>query len=59
MRFARGVTIQGPKFCVIYLQGLRQVVADINCNFSVGDLCKRLPDRLDELIRRQGDRLRA
>ena len=38
---------------------LRQVVADINCKFAVGDLCQRFPDRLDELICRQGDRLRS
>ena len=40
-----------------YAARLRQVVADINCKFAVGDLCQRFPDRLDELIRRQGDRL--
>ena len=42
-----------------YAARLRQVVADINCKFAVGDLCQRFPDRLDELIRRQGDRLRS
>ena len=42
-----------------YATRLRQVVADINCSYAVGDLCQRFPDRLDELIRRQGDRLRS
>ena len=42
-----------------YARRLRQVVADINRNYAVGDLCQRFPDRLDELIRRQGDRLRS
>ena len=42
-----------------YAARLRQAVADINCKFAVGDLCQRFPDRLDELICRQGDRLRS
>ena len=32
-----------------YAARLRQVVADINCKFAVGDLCQRFPDRIDEL----------
>ena len=42
-----------------YAARLRQVVADINRHYAVGGLCNRSPDRLDELIRRQGDRLRS
>ena len=42
-----------------YAARLRQVVADINRHYAVGGLCNRFPDRLDELIRRQGDRLRS
>ena len=42
-----------------YAARLRQVVADINRNYAVGALCQRFPDRLDELVRRQGDRLRS
>ena len=42
-----------------YAARLRQVVGDINREYAVGGLCKAFPARLDELIRRQGDRLRA
>ena len=42
-----------------YAARLRQVVADINRSYAVGAFCQRFPDRLDELIRRQGDRLRS
>ena len=42
-----------------YAARLRQVVADINRSYAVGALCQCFPDRLDELIRRQGDRLRS
>ena len=42
-----------------YAARLRQVVADINRSYAVGALCQRFPDRLHELIRRQGDRLRS
>ena len=47
------------EFSEQYARRLRQVVADINRNSAVGDLCQRFPGRLDELIRRQGDRLRS
>ena len=42
-----------------YAARLRRVVADINRSYAVGALCQRFPDRLDELVRRQGDRLRS
>ena len=42
-----------------YAARLRQVVGDINREHAVGDLCNAFPARLDELIRRQGDRLRS
>jgi hypothetical protein len=42
-----------------YAARLRRVVTQINSTHQVGGLCRKLGFRVDELIRRQGDRLRS
>ena len=42
-----------------YAARLRSVVADCNARHDVAGLCRGLPKRLRELIRRQGDRLKT
>ena len=42
-----------------YAMRLRRVVAGINNTHNVCGLCRKLPFRIGELMRRQGDRLRS